>query len=77
MKNRILPQSILLLYFCIFLSVSASAQNVRVTLKMENEKMETVMDAIYNRRNEMYKSVKRNVQKFIFSLLFKSRSNAA
>ena len=46
MKNRILPQSILLLYFCIFLSVSASAQNVRVTLKMENQKMETVMDAI-------------------------------
>ncbi|MBR2609289.1 MAG: TonB-dependent receptor plug domain-containing protein, partial [Bacteroidales bacterium] len=46
MKNRILPQSILLLYFCIFLSVSASAQNVRVTLKMENQMMETVMDAI-------------------------------
>ena len=46
MKNRILPQSILLLYFCIFLSVSASAQNVRVTLKMENQMMETVMDSI-------------------------------
>lgn len=46
MKNRILPQCILLLSFCILWSVGVSAQNVRVTMKMENEMMETVMDAI-------------------------------
>lgn len=45
MKNRILPQCVLLC-LCIFLTVSVSAQNVRVTLKMENAMMETVMDAI-------------------------------
>ncbi|MBR2128632.1 MAG: carboxypeptidase-like regulatory domain-containing protein, partial [Bacteroidales bacterium] len=46
MKKRILPHGVLLMCFCIFLSFSTSAQNVRVTLKMENQMMETVMDAI-------------------------------
>ena len=46
MKNKLLSQSVLLMCLCFFLSISASAQNVRVTLNMENEMLETVMDAI-------------------------------